>query len=125
MLGLLFASLALIPTSESALTGCFCIFGIAIILTSGFGLVSTAVSYSAAEIAVTNRRVIGKTGFIRRQALELRLDKIESARVNQPLMGRLLGYGTVVLIGSGGTRTRFKNIADPMQLHRQIQNQII
>jgi len=76
------------------------------------------------EFAVTNRRVIAKTGFIRRHTLEMLLLKIESVAVQQSILGRLLDFGTVTVTGTGGTREGFKAIVDPIAARSRI-NQII
>src|ERR1043165_8803868 len=41
------------------------------------------------EIAVTDRRIIYKTGFIRRKTTEMHMDKVESVEVEQPVLGRI------------------------------------
>jgi uncharacterized membrane protein YdbT with pleckstrin-like domain len=53
------------------------------------------------EIVVTNLRVIYKTGFIRRKTNEMNIDKVESVRVDQTILGRLFDYGDVSIIGTG------------------------
>lgn len=68
------------------------------------------------ELAVTDRRVVAKVGLISRDAVEIPLGKVESVSVSQTVVGRLLGYGTVIFHGTGGNVTPFKNIADPMAL---------
>ena len=47
------------------------------------------------EIAVTNRRVIYKKGLIRRQTNEMNMDKVESVKIDQSIIGRMLDYGNV------------------------------
>jgi len=76
------------------------------------------------EFAVTNRRVIAKTGFIRRHTLEMLLPKIESVSVNQNILGRLLNFGTVTVTGTGGTKESFRAIFEPIVVRKKI-NQII
>jgi uncharacterized membrane protein YdbT with pleckstrin-like domain len=76
------------------------------------------------EFAVTNRRVIAKTGFIRRRTLEMLLPKVESIAVYQHLIGRLFNFGSVTVVGTGGTRERFRAIAEPNVVRKKI-NQII
>jgi hypothetical protein len=73
------------------------------------------------EFALTDHRVIGKYGIIQRQSLELVLGKVESVIINQSLSGRLFNYGTLVVIGSGGTRQAFPFISAPMELKKNIQ----
>jgi len=76
------------------------------------------------EFAVTNRRVVAKTGFIRRHTLEMLLPKVESVAVRQNILGRLLNFGTVTVTGTGGTRESFRAIVAPLVVRKNI-NQII
>jgi uncharacterized membrane protein YdbT with pleckstrin-like domain len=73
------------------------------------------------EIAVTNRRVIYKTGFIRRDTIEINMDKVESVEVRQSILGRILDYGHVYVRGTGqGDLAYIKFIAAPIELRNQI-----
>ena len=53
------------------------------------------------ELSVTNHRVIYKTGFIRRHTVEMNMDKVETVNVDQSILGRILGYGTIHVLGTG------------------------
>jgi uncharacterized membrane protein YdbT with pleckstrin-like domain len=76
------------------------------------------------EIAVTNRRVIYKKGFIRRKTNEMNIDKVESVQVDQSIPGRLLDYGTVLITGTGESRfDEVKRIANPIELRNCIMGQ--
>ena len=75
------------------------------------------------EFAVTNKRVIIKTGFIRRHTLELLLRQVEAISVDQSLTGRLLGFGSLTLTGTGGVREVFHRVVDPLEFRRRIQGQ--
>jgi uncharacterized membrane protein YdbT with pleckstrin-like domain len=86
--------------------------------------ISSFINFSTSEFAVTNQRVIAKVGFIRRNSLEVLLGKIEAIQVNQDVVGRILGYGSITVSGTGGTRDPFHNISNPLELRRQIQEQI-
>jgi uncharacterized membrane protein YdbT with pleckstrin-like domain len=72
------------------------------------------------EIAVTNRRVIQKTGLIRRSTSEMNMDKVESVLVNQSLFGRLFDYGSVVVRGTGAGMEGLKFIGRPLELRSAI-----
>lgn len=76
------------------------------------------------ELGITEKRVIAKWGFISRETVELRLDKVESVRVNQSILGRLLNYGDVIIIGSGATQSKIPFIKNPI-LFRQTLDRII
>jgi uncharacterized membrane protein YdbT with pleckstrin-like domain len=79
---------------------------------------------SATEMAVTNKRVIVKSGLADRRTIELLLPRIESIAVEEPAMGRLLGYGTVIVRGTGGTPEVFSQIARPLEFREQVHRQI-
>jgi uncharacterized membrane protein YdbT with pleckstrin-like domain len=72
------------------------------------------------EIAVTNRRIIYKRGFIRRRTVEMNMDKVESVDVDQSIAGRLFGYGTVVVRGTGGGMEPLYKIDDPLEFRSAI-----
>jgi uncharacterized membrane protein YdbT with pleckstrin-like domain len=71
------------------------------------------------ELAVTNKRVIVKVGLIRRQTAELNHAKVESFNINQGILGRILGYGTVLVSGTGSGQTPVNSIADPLGFRRK------
>lgn len=74
------------------------------------------------ELALTNQRIIAKMGLIRRDTVELKLDKVESLGVHQSILGRILGYGTIIVTGTGGTITPIPCIKDPMGFRRIFNN---
>jgi uncharacterized membrane protein YdbT with pleckstrin-like domain len=97
-------------------------------LLAGIGLllaIGPAINYTSTEFAVTNKRVLSKTGFIQRESDETLLSKVEAVSIDQGVLGRLLGFGTLTLTGSGGTEDSFPRIAQPLELRRQIQNQVV
>lgn len=79
------------------------------------------VKYKTSEFAVTDKRVIIKVGLIRRRTVETMLAKVEGIGVDQSLTGRLSGFGTIVVTGTGGTKEEFDRIADPLEFRRQVQ----
>ena len=72
------------------------------------------------ETDVTNMRVVHKSGFIKRRTFEMALDKIESVDVNQSIMGRILNYGDVTIMGVGEGRETIRTIAAPLQFRNNI-----
>jgi uncharacterized membrane protein YdbT with pleckstrin-like domain len=72
------------------------------------------------ELAVTNRRIIHKTGFFGRSTREMNREKVESVDVSQSLAGRLFGYGTVLVRGVGSSWEPFAHIADPLAFRSTI-----
>lgn len=79
---------------------------------------------SSTEMAVTNKRVITKTGVFNRRTTELLLQKVESVGVDQGVLGRMAGYGNLVVKGTGGTAERFKSVENPLEFRHCVQEQI-
>lgn len=97
--------------------------GAALLVVALAVIVAATVKRNATEIAVTNRRVIIKTGLARRRSLEIMLPKVESVAITESLMGRVLGYGTVVIHGTGGTPEPFEKIAHPSEFRNHVKEQ--
>lgn len=72
------------------------------------------------EIAVTDRRVIYKTGFISRKTTEMHMDKVESVDVDQSVLGRILDYGDVIVRGTGSGLSPIKSVDAPLELRNHI-----
>jgi uncharacterized membrane protein YdbT with pleckstrin-like domain len=84
-----------------------------------FFLVWAWINIRSTEIAITNRRIIAKFGFIRRSTVEINLEKVEALRVEQGFMGRMLNYGTIYISGAGTSVAPMKDIADPLVFRRK------
>jgi membrane protein YdbS with pleckstrin-like domain len=91
---------------------------------AAIAFVAGVVRRAGIEMAVTNRRLIVKTGVVRRHTIEMMLSKIESISVSQGVLGRIANYGDVLVRGSGGTAEHFARIADPLRLRLKAQEQI-
>jgi uncharacterized membrane protein YdbT with pleckstrin-like domain len=92
-----------------------------------FGLVAIfagAVRRNATEMAVTTRRVVVKQGLMSRKTIEMLLNKIETIEVSEPMTGRMLGYGSITMVGTGGTSEPFHRIAHPLQFRGEVQQQL-
>jgi uncharacterized membrane protein YdbT with pleckstrin-like domain len=88
------------------------------------GLVWTLVHYvelMTSEFAVTTTRLIFKVGLIARYTTELLLSKVESIGVTQGLVGRILNFGDLTVIGTGGTREAFRRVRDPIGFRNHVQ----
>lgn len=95
---------------------------------AGIGLllaIGPLVRYTGSEFAVTNKRVLSKTGFIQRESDETLLSKVEGIAVDQGILGRVLGFGSVRITGSGGTEDLFPRISEPLEFRRQVQGQVV
>jgi uncharacterized membrane protein YdbT with pleckstrin-like domain len=72
------------------------------------------------EIAITDRRVIFKRGFIRRDTIEMAVEKVESVDVNQSLLGRLFDFGDITVHGTGTGLAPIRNIDAPLDFRSHI-----
>jgi uncharacterized membrane protein YdbT with pleckstrin-like domain len=115
--GLVVGSSTLSP-KMMAITGAVLVFAAIIIFAYGVA------KRNATEMAVTNRRVVIKTGLASRKTIEMLLNKVESIEVSETTAGRMLGYGTIVVIGTGGTPEPFHKVAHPLEFRSQVQQQI-
>ena len=88
-----------------------------------FMLLGAFIRRVTTELAVTNKRVIIKTGWLSRRTLEMNLAKVENIAVDQSIMGRIFGYGSITVVGTGGTREPFHNIANPLNFRKAVQAQ--
>ncbi len=86
-------------------------------LASGLGAM---IRRTTTELAVTDRRVIYKTGIFQRHSMEMNRSKVETIGVNQSILGRILGYGTVSVRGTGGSFEPIPFIGDPLSFRSHI-----
>ncbi len=84
-----------------------------------FILIWVVVKRKTTELAITNKRVIAKSGFIQRDTIEMFLSKVESVHVEQSVAGRVLDYGTVIMSGTGVMSTRFERIVAPLEFRKR------
>lgn len=84
-------------------------------------LLGAILKRQSSDFAVTNKRVLMKVGVFTTRSTELFLNKIEAIAVHQSLTGRILGYGDIVVTGSGGTHEEFHDIQSPLSFRRAVQ----
>src|SRR5688572_17943289 len=98
-----------------------------VLFASAIGLLPAIAAFilkASAEFGVTDHRVLIKVGFFHQRSIELILSKVEGIAVNQTLPGRVLGYGTIIVTGTGGTKESFDMIQDPFVFRKQVQEQV-
>lgn len=92
--------------------------GIIMLIIGGYLWAVAAIRYFTTELGITNKRVIAKSGLIRRNTIEINLQRIESIRVNQGIFGRMLNYGSIVVAGAGNPHAPIAGISDPMEFRK-------
>lgn len=73
------------------------------------------------EAALTNQRLILKTGWLDRHTRELELASVEAVDLDQSFWGRLLGYGRMRVHGAGGQVWTSPLIARPLDFRRETE----
>lgn len=84
--------------------------------------ISPIIRYNTSEFAITNKRIIIKEGLLRIRTVELNITKVESVNIDQSILGRILGYGSIIIVGTGGTKEIFYDIAKPLEFRKAFQN---
>ena len=103
--------------------------GLVLLCLVGSGLVALAALYWTVaawfqrwttETDVTNFRIVHKTGFIKRRTFEMSVDKVESVDVNQSILGRIMNYGDVTIMGVGEGRETIRSVDSPLAFRNSI-----
>jgi len=97
------------------------ILGLLFLPLFGFGLlffIYAIILYMTTELAVTDKKIIAKFGLIRRDTIEILLNKVESIQVKQSLFGRLFNYGSVIVSGAGNPQAPVPGISEPLNFRR-------
>ena len=102
------------------LTGIWRYTAYALALVAIFLLIQQWLQWWVTEIAVTDRRVIYKKGLVRRQTNEMNMDKVESVQIDQSILGRMLDYGDVTILGTGEGFETLRTIGSPIELRNSI-----
>ncbi len=106
-LALLFLS---VPMGHWVALGCLmCGVGCAVVV---------YVHHVANELVLTNKWVMVKTGFIHQNTTEVNLADIQSLQIDQPLMGRICGFGTLTFAGTGLVHARVAGVAEPLAFRK-------
>jgi len=95
--------------------------GIILLPAVGIGLIFLIIAYiryKTTELAITTKRVIVKSGFIRRSTIEININKVETIQVDQEILGRMFNFGTLVISGAGNPQAPIAGISGPMEFRR-------
>ena len=117
-------------------------FGLLLLPVFGLGLLIWLwawITYRSTELAVTNKRIIVKTGFIQRNTIEMFHEKVESIHIDQGVLGgmtvvdtgapisvpvgegvlgRIFDFGSITVSGTGGDKSPVNNVARPLEFRK-------
>jgi len=94
-----------------------------IVFVALIGLIGAYMRSKSSEFVVTNRRIMLKTGVLRRKLVELQLNRAEGLSVDQGIIGRMFNFGSII-VTSGGVKEVFSPIAQPYEFKKQVNNAI-
>lgn len=115
--GIFFIVLSLcVGATSYALTGFLFLIGC-------ISLILAIMVVSSSEFAVTNRRVILKTGVLKRNFVELQLNKSDGLRIEQGIMGRMFNFGSVKITSTGVTES-YAFLANPFEFKKNVNNAV-
>jgi len=86
--------------------------------------ITAYIMYKNSEYGITNKRIVMKTGWLRRHSVEIFLEKVEALYVNQSIPGRFINYGIITIVGTGGSKDPFLYVPQPLTFRNQAQQQI-
>jgi hypothetical protein len=76
------------------------------------------------ELVVTNHRIIVKYGFYGAQIYEALLGKVTSVDIEQTMLGRLEGYGTVIVMAPASKIPPVDHVAHPFRFHSYVMHTV-
>ena len=88
-------------------------------------VLSAIIKVKTTELAFTNKRIIGKTGFIKVRAMESPLSKINNVLIEQGLFGRIFKFGKIVVNTSSADYDEpYAGVDKPDVFRRMVMEQI-
>lgn len=88
------------------------------------GLLFAWAAYSRSLITLTKKRLAFSTGFLSKTSGEFPLENIEAIFLQEPFLGRWLGYGTVMVTTLGGSSFPLRYLHFPQQFHSKLQHAV-
>jgi uncharacterized membrane protein YdbT with pleckstrin-like domain len=71
--------------------------------------------------AVTDRRIVYKKGFFRRVTAEIAVENVETVKVRQSFLGKILGYGEIMITGKGESKLILPPTQGPIAFRRVLE----
>lgn len=98
------------------------IWGVILGIPTIFGFLLIPLGYliiRSNEAGITNKRLIAKSGLIRRDTVEIPIKKVSSLQVKQGIFGRILGYGTLIISDAGAAHAPIRYIREPLRFRQK------
>lgn len=95
----------------------------ALLLLAGLMMPSRVTGLASTQLALTNKRILGRTGMFRRQKLLLALQEVESVHASRGMLGLMFNYGSVTICGNGN-RITFRGLANPREIEMLMEEAV-
>lgn len=117
---------ALVPNEKVVMEGDYALMDNWFWIVASFGLLLIPIYLiqKTNEIAVTNNRIIGKSGIISRKTIDFSLKNIEMVDVKQSIFGRIFGFGNIIIKGNGGSNITIPALKSPENFKQSINSAI-
>lgn len=69
---------------------------------------------TSTELAITNKRLIGRTRFISSKFLRLNFEQVKTVKLSQSALGKALNYGSIIIYDGDYVRYKFRFISNPI-----------
>ena len=73
-------------------------------------------------VVVTNERIFFRSGLIKVDTVQVRLERVESVEIQRTITGQFLNYGTVVLTGVGSRYSYIRYLANAAEVRNVIDD---
>lgn len=78
----------------------------------------------AQRVVITSQRIVYRRGLLRRKTEELQLRSAEQVQLEQSILGRIFGFGRIIISGTGVEDVRLPALAEPVVLRNKLQEAI-
>lgn len=77
--------------------------------------------YRQSLIWITDRRLIAQTGWPGREIIDFPFNRLESAKVDQTLVGRIFNFGDIQVSGVGSTVEFLRCVGSPLAFKKNLE----
>lgn len=82
------------------------------------------IHYTMTYLVLTDRKVMSRSGFLTRDWIRMDFEKVENAYLEEPIIGRMLGYSTVIVSGVGQGNVSVARVANGAQFVKDLEAQL-
>lgn len=98
--------------------------GVVLILLGLYPAYAACIHYWMTYLVLTDIKVLSRFGFLTRDWTQMRIERIENAHLEEPIVGRFLGYSTVVVSGTGAGSIAVPYVIDGYAFVKDLELQL-